>query len=193
MCLKSMDTVQLEKLVLNYRTWNFRWLTFVVLITGPSSSGIGSQVAASIATAKPETIILAGRNETRIQPVAAEIRRCNPEVSVKIVPLDLLSNRSIRYAVQEIGKITSNIDILINNAGVMATRTFMYSEDGVESQFASNYLGHFLFTNLLIKEKIVKSGDIIVNVGSLGYQMADIQFNDINFKVRLPAIFTLSH
>jgi hypothetical protein len=66
---------------------------------------------------------------------------------------------------------------------LVATRKFTLSEDGIESQFASNYLGHFLLTNLLIKHGVVSSGRRIVNVGSLGYQMDNIHYDNINYKV----------
>ncbi|KAK3197387.1 hypothetical protein GRF29_216g19550 [Pseudopithomyces chartarum] len=153
-----------------------------IIITGPSKGGIGSQVAKSLASAKPKTIILAGRNLPKVQPVADDIASINPDVAVKIIEIDLLSNQSVRSAVEQIKELTSIVDILINNAGVMATRKFVLSEDGVESQFAANYLGHFLLTNLLLKERLVQSGGVVLNVGSLGYQMADITFDDFNFK-----------
>jgi len=153
-----------------------------VLITGPSQAGIGAQTAIALASASPKLLILAGRDESKITPVIDEIKKTNPAVEVTFVELNLLSNESVRKAVEKIKTITKHIDILINNAGVMATRKFILSEDGVESQFAANYLGHFLLTNLLIKEGVVASGDTVLNVGSLGYQMADIAYDDINFK-----------
>ena len=159
------------------------WLTLSVLITGPSQTGIGSQVAISLAGGGLKTLILAGRNNSKIQPVSDEIARLYPDIELKIVNLDLNSNDSVRKAVEHIKSFTSQLDVLINNAGVMATRNFQLSKDGVESQFASNYLGHFLLTNLLLKEGLVKSGGTILNVGSLGYQMADVEFDDINFQV----------
>ena len=128
-------------------------------------------------------MILAGRNKSKIQPVFDEIARLYPNVEVKIVTLDLASNESVRRAVEETRDLVSRVDLLINNAGVMATRTFQLSEDGVESQFTSNYLGHFLLTNLLLKEGLVSAGGTIVNVGGLGYQMADVDFRDLNFNV----------
>jgi len=154
----------------------------IFLITGPSQAGIGAQTAIALASASPKLLILAGRDESKITPVIDEIKKTNPAVEVTFVELNLLSNESVRKAVEKIKTITKHIDILINNAGVMATRKFILSEDGVESQFAANYLGHFLLTNLLIKEGVVASGDTVLNVGSLGYQMADIAYDDINFK-----------
>jgi NAD(P)-dependent dehydrogenase (short-subunit alcohol dehydrogenase family) len=70
----------------------------------------------------------------------------------------------------------------------MAPKTFVLSEYGVEGQFAANYLGHFLFTNLLLRgEGLIGDGGLVLNVGSLGYQMADIDFEDVNFSVSLPS------
>ncbi|KAF2830346.1 NAD(P)-binding protein [Ophiobolus disseminans] len=153
--------------------------TFV--ITGPSQAGIGSQVAIALASANPKLLILAGRNESKIAPVVEAIKSANSKVEVKIVPLDLLSLKSVHAAVDHIKGITSHVDFLINNAGVMATRKYVTSEDGVENQFAANYLGHFLLSNLMIKDGLIGSGGVILNVGSLGYQMADINYGDINF------------
>jgi NAD(P)-dependent dehydrogenase (short-subunit alcohol dehydrogenase family) len=94
----------------------------------------------------------------------AAIKEGNPKVQVKIVPLDLLSHKSVR-------------------AAVMATRKFVVSEDGVESQFAANYLSHFLLSVLMVKNGLIGSGAVILNVGSLGYQMADIEYDNVNFTV----------
>lgn len=157
--------------------------TSLDLITGPSEGGIGAQTVISLASASPKLLILAGRDEAKVVPVIAEIKKIDPSIEVEFIDLNLLSNDSVRKAVEKAKSITDNIDFLINNAGVMATRRFLLSEDGVESQFAANYLGHFLLTNMLIRDGIVASGATVLNVGSLGYQMADIQFDDINFKV----------
>lgn len=157
--------------------------TSSVLITGPSEGGIGAQTAISLASASPKKLILAGRDEAKVAPVISEIKKIDPSIEVNFIELNLLSNASVHKAVEKVKSITNKVDFLINNAGVMATRKFLLSEDGVESQFAVNYLGHFLLTNLLIQEGIVASGAKVVNVGSLGYQMADIQFDEINFKV----------
>lgn len=158
-------------------------LTAIVLITGPSEGGIGGQVAIAVASATPKLLILAGRNEAKIAPVIEEIKKIDPDAEVKFLELNLLSHGSVRKSVEKIKEITKNVDFLINNAGVMATRKFTLSADNVECQFAANYLSHFLLTNLLVKEGVLASGGVIVNVGSLGYQMADIQFDDISYGV----------
>lgn len=156
----------------------------LVVITSPSQAGIGGQVAIAIASANPKLLTLAGRNETKITRVVEAIKKVNSDVEVKIVPLDLLSHKSVRDAVNRIKEIAPHVGFLINNAGLIATRKFATSEDGIESQFAVNYLSHFLLTNLLVKEGVFGSGGVVLNVGSLAYQMGDIHFNDINFSVR---------
>ncbi|KAI3556634.1 hypothetical protein CABS03_00914 [Colletotrichum abscissum] len=78
------------------------------------------------------------------------------------------------------------VDILINNAGVIALPDFQLSEDSIEMTFATNHVGHFLFTNL-IQSKIIKAGETsskptrIINVSSYGHQSSPVRFSDINF------------
>jgi NAD(P)-dependent dehydrogenase (short-subunit alcohol dehydrogenase family) len=100
------------------------------------------------------------------------------------VTLDLLSHKSVHAAVNHIKDINPHVDFLINNVGVIATRKFVPLEDGVESQFAVNYLNQFLLSNLMVKDGLVGSGNVILNVGSLGYQMANINHDNINFSVQ---------
>lgn len=70
----------------------------LVLITGPSESGLGGQTAIFLAAGKPKLIILAGRTESKIQPVIAEIHNSHPDVAVKLVKLDLAGQSSVRAA-----------------------------------------------------------------------------------------------
>jgi NADP-dependent 3-hydroxy acid dehydrogenase YdfG len=100
---------------------------FLVLITGPSESGIGAQTAISLAVAKPKLIILAGRDKSKIQPVIDEISRANQDVPMIFVSLDLASQASIREAAKQINSQIENLDLLINNAGSM------YSTSKVDS------------------------------------------------------------
>ncbi|TEY59376.1 hypothetical protein BOTCAL_0194g00140 [Botryotinia calthae] len=156
--------------------------TFV--ITGPSENGIGAESAITLASANPKKIILVGRTESKVISVIEAIRKVNPDIEVSFVEIDLLNNKSVRQAVEKIKTLTDKIHILINNAGVMAVKHYATSVDGVESQFAANYLGHFLLTNLLAKEIVAAAseGARIVQVGSLGYQLGETNIEDINFK-----------
>ena len=139
-----------------------------VLITGPSLGGIGAEAALSIADGEPMQLILAGRSEAKIKPVIDQIKAINPKVDVLFVPLDLSDNTSVRRAAEVINNNIEVLDVLINNAGVMAIKDYTKSVDGYEMHFASNHLGHFLLTNLLMS-KIVAAKGIIVNISSTGY------------------------
>ncbi|TGO12105.1 hypothetical protein BTUL_0094g00170 [Botrytis tulipae] len=147
------------------------------LITGPSEEGIGAEIALSIASSsKPSMIILAGRQKTKILSVMFLIRRMNPNINVVWIPLNLLDNESIRAAADAIKKLEiERIHVVINNAGVMGVRDYTTSKQGVEGQFAANYLGHFLLTNLLMDQIIAAKEEdaVIVNVGSLGYELGE--------------------
>lgn len=162
-------------------------IPFVVLITGPSEGGIGAQVATTLAHASPKRLLLLGRTESKVSHVIDAIEKINGSIDVKFIQVDLLSNGSVRKAFEEVKHSTDRVHFIISNAGVMAVRNFVLSEDGVESQFAACYLGHFLLTNLLVKAHITgQSGDTVVNVGSLGYQLAEANLDDINFQVGDP-------
>ncbi|KFY02214.1 hypothetical protein O988_02307 [Pseudogymnoascus sp. VKM F-3808] len=154
----------------------------MILITGPSESGIGAQTAIFLATGKPALIVLAGRTKSKIQPVIDQIAIENPDVPIKFVELDLADLSSVRKAAEEVKTLTKKLDILVNNAGIMAIPNYTVSKDGIEYQFAANHIGHFLLTNLLMDEIIAAGTDSrIINVSSLGYLSGGVQFDDPNF------------
>ncbi|ESZ97645.1 hypothetical protein SBOR_1961 [Sclerotinia borealis F-4128] len=156
-----------------------------ILITGPSAGSIGAETAISLAHASPFAIILAGRSESKILPVVEAIHSLNPSITTHFVRVDLASQRSIKEAAALINGLVDKVDILINNAGVMAVPTFETTEDGIELQFGGNHIGHFLLTNLIM-DKILKAGREggarIVNVSSTGYELGGVRFDDWNFK-----------
>lgn len=88
-----------------------------MLITGPSEGGIGAQTAIFLAAGKPKSIILAGRNKSKIQPVIDQIKQSNPDVLVIFVGIDLADQSSVRKAAKEINSEIDALDVLINNAG----------------------------------------------------------------------------
>ena len=152
------------------------------MITGPSKGSIGAQTGIDIAGGKPALIILAGRAKGKVQPVIDQIAQEHPDILVKFVELDLTDNASVRKAAQEVKGITVKLDILFNNAGIMAVETFTMSKDGIELQFAANHVGHFLLTNLLLPEiRAAGSGARIVNVSSTAFVATGVRFDDPNF------------
>lgn len=137
-----------------------------------------------LAAGSPSHIILAGRSLTKIQPVIERINTANPGVKTDFVPLDLSSLDSVREAAAKINESVDKLDILINNAGIMAC-PFAKTVDGIESQFGTNYIGHFLLTNLVMPKILAAGpGSRIVNVSSSAHRMSDVQLKDWNFGVR---------
>ena len=138
-----------------------------------------------MAAASPTLIILAGRSLSKIQPVIDEIKSSRPAVATRFIPLDLGSQASIRESAANINASIEKIDILINNAAIMSC-PFSKTLDGIESQFGTNHIGHFLLTNLIL-DKILAAGEgaRIVNVSSSAHEMSDVRFDDWNFEVRI--------
>lgn len=112
-----------------------------------------------------------------------EINNIDPSIKVTFIQIDLGSQASVRKAAAAINKATENIDILINNAAIMAC-PYTKTEDGIESQFATNHIGHFLLTNLLMEKlKAGGPGTRIVNLTSTGGIAGVANFDDVNFDV----------
>ena len=159
----------------------------VVVITGASVGSLGAETALSLARGSASQIILPGRNESKITPVVDEIRKINPDVRVRFQKVDFADLTSVRAAAEEISKEVRNIDILVNCTGVMALNDFQKSKDGIEMQFAVCYVGHFLFTNMLMNKIIAAGmGARVVNVTSTGYELCGVRYDDWNFKVCAP-------
>jgi NAD(P)-dependent dehydrogenase (short-subunit alcohol dehydrogenase family) len=148
--------------------------------------GLGQETARAIALHAPKLIILAGRTVSKVQDAQDAIKKAAQDTPTRKLILDLASQKKVREAAKEVNSWTDvpTIDIVINNAGIMA-QPFQLNEDGIESQFGANHIGHFLFTQLIIG-KILASGDgaRVVNLSSNGYQMGGVRWNDWNFEVR---------
>ncbi|KAF6232883.1 hypothetical protein HO173_008846 [Letharia columbiana] len=107
------------------------------LITGSSDGGIGAETALSLAAGSSRCILLAGPSLPKIQPVIDPISGAYPDVETQFIPLDLSSQHAIREAAADINKTVQSIDILINNAAIMAC-PLARTADGIESQFGTN-------------------------------------------------------
>ncbi|KAH8807624.1 hypothetical protein F5884DRAFT_344288 [Xylogone sp. PMI_703] len=151
-----------------------------IVITGPSKGGIGAETAISLARGNPKHLILAGRSLDRISPVIEDIKRINSDIEITYIEVDLGSLSSVRRAAEAINKTTDKIDILINNAAIMAC-PYAKTEDGYESQFATNHLGHFLLTALLKEKLLAAEGARVVNLTSNAGFHGGFDFKDVNF------------
>lgn len=149
-----------------------------VLVTG-GNIGIGLETARDMAR-RGARVLIACRDKTKGANAVKDIRTSTGNNDVHMYIMDLASLESVRQCAKEVLKEETRLDILINNAGIMACAK-QASKDGYELQFATNHLGHFLFTNLLL-DLIKKSAPSrIVNVSSLAHKLSPaFDFDDIN-------------
>ncbi|KAF2690171.1 NAD(P)-binding protein [Lentithecium fluviatile CBS 122367] len=153
-----------------------------VIITGASPAGIGAEAARVVFKHRPSLLILASRSKKANEETIAAIGGGSSKASVKGVEIDLSDLDSVRKAVVEILELTPVLDVLINNAGIMMLQSFQTTKHGVEMQFGTNHLGHFLLTNLLMPAMLVSpSGARVVNVSSAGHHAGGVNFKDINY------------
>lgn len=152
-----------------------------VFITG-ANSGLGQETARAMAT-KGAHIVMAGRDQGKLDEAVAAIRAEQPEAQLDTITLDLGSLESIRAATSRARQRFDKIDILINNAGVMAT-PFEHTDDGFERQFGTNHLGHFAMTAELMPLIERGSAKRIVNLSSRGHHMGPVHFEDPHFQHR---------
>ncbi|KAK3360633.1 hypothetical protein B0T25DRAFT_132121 [Lasiosphaeria hispida] len=154
----------------------------VVLTTGVSPDSLGAAFVEAVARASPALLILAGRNTVKTNETASVLTKLYPDVQTRTLQLDLGSTQAVREAAATVHSWADvpKIDVLINNAGIMAVE-YGLSPDGVEKQFATNHLGHFLLTNLLMGKILASNTPRIVNVSSDGHRFSHIRFDDYNF------------
>ena len=151
-----------------------------VFVTG-AYSGLGRETARAMG-ARGAHLILSGRDGDKLAEAADEIAQVTGARVDRLV-CDLASLDSIREAAQDANSRFEKIDILINNAGVMAP-PLERTADGFELQFGTNHLGHFLLTNMLVP--LVEKGERprIVNLSSRGHHFDHVHLDDPNYEDR---------
>lgn len=133
------------------------------LVTG-ANSGIGLALTEALA-AQGEAVILAGRSEARTRTVIDTLRARHPEATLEFLKLDLGSLRGVKAAAESWLALGRPLDVLINNAGVAGASAL--SVDGFEVTLATNHLGPFLLTELLLPRLREAPQGRIVNVASV--------------------------
>lgn len=166
----------------------------VIVTTGVTLGSLGGNFVQTIAKAQPAVLILAARNLDKAQATADAIKTAYPNIDVRKVQLDLSSFAAVREAAATINSWTDipHIDVLVNNAGIMGTE-FKLTVDGYEQQFASNHLGHFLFTNLIMDKLLASKAPRVVSVSSEAHRLSPIRWSDYNFSVCFSSPFPLIH
>ncbi len=148
--------------------------TFVV--TG-ANNGLGYETTRALA-ARGAEVVMACRNLDKAQRAAERIRAELPAARLVVLPLDLADLTSVRAFAAQVQQAHPELDGLINNAGVMfVPRTV--TPDGFELTFATNHLGHFALTGLLLPALLPRPGARVVTVSSGGHRAGRINFDDL--------------
>lgn len=151
-----------------------------ILVTGVSA-GLGVETARALA-AHGADVVGAARDLQKAKRATEQVTKAAEAGggSFELIELDLASLKSVRAAADKLVAEGKPFDVVITNAGVMAT-PFGKTEDGFETQFGTNHLGHFVFVNRIAK--LIKDGGRLVSLASSGHRFSNIVLNDPNFDI----------
>jgi len=148
-----------------------------VLVTGVSA-GLGVETARALA-AHGAQVVGAARDLAKAERATSEVRaQAANGGSLELVELDLASLKSVRVCADGLIADARPFDVVIANAGVMRT-PFGHTQDGFETQFGTNHLGHFVLVNRIAG--LIAPGGRLVNVSSSGHRYSDVDLEDPNF------------
>jgi len=150
-----------------------------ILVTGVSA-GLGIETARSLA-AHGADVVGAARDLKKAEAATAQVRKDAVAAggSFELVALDLASLKSVRASAEELLAKGQFFDVIIANAGVMAT-PFSHTADGFETQFGTNHLGHFVLVNRIAP--LLRNGSRLINLSSAGHRYSNVDLNDPNFE-----------
>ncbi|HEX5660581.1 MAG TPA: oxidoreductase [Polyangiales bacterium] len=146
------------------------------LVTG-ANSGLGFESTRALARAGAH-VIMACRNPAKAEAAADRVRAETEGASLELLELDLMRLDSVKEAAGEVLGKHGRLDILLNNAGIMAM-PYQLTEDGFESQFGTNHLAHFALTGRLLPLLIGTPGARVVSVSSFLHLLGAIRFHDL--------------
>jgi NAD(P)-dependent dehydrogenase (short-subunit alcohol dehydrogenase family) len=150
-----------------------------ILVTGVSA-GIGVETARALA-AHGAQVVGAARDLAKAETATARVRK-DAEAnngSFELIELDLANLTSVRACADGLVAKGEPFDVVIANAGVMAT-PFGHTADGFETQFGTNHLGHFVFVNRVAP--LIRTGGRVINLASSGHRFANVDLEDPNFE-----------
>jgi NAD(P)-dependent dehydrogenase (short-subunit alcohol dehydrogenase family) len=150
-----------------------------ILVTGVSA-GIGVETARSLA-AHGAHVVGAARDLAKAEAATAQVRKAAAQNggSFEVIELDLGNLKSVRACAGELLARAEPFDLVIANAGVMAT-PFGHTVDGFETQFGTNHLGHFVFVNRIAP--LMRAGSRLINLASSGHRFSNVNLEDPNFE-----------
>lgn len=149
----------------------------VAVVTG-ANSGIGYETTLGLAKKNVE-VVMACRNMSKAEKARADILEECPNLT--ILHLDTSSLVSVKRFAQDFREAHERLDILINNAGIMMS-PYEVTQDGFENQLATNYIGHFALTGMLLPLLTNTDGSRILTLTSKSYNWSEIQFDDLHFE-----------
>jgi NAD(P)-dependent dehydrogenase (short-subunit alcohol dehydrogenase family) len=150
-----------------------------ILVTGVSA-GLGVETARSLA-AHGANVVGAARDLNKAETATAHVRKDASANggSFDLIALDLGHLKSVRDCSDKLLEKGEPFDVVIANAGVMAT-PFTYTKDGFEMQFGTNHLGHFVFVNRIAS--LIRAGGRLINLSSAGHRYSNVDLQDPNFE-----------
>src|SRR5258707_11636090 len=150
-----------------------------ILVTG-ASAGLGVETARSLA-AHGAQVVGAARDLNKAKAATEQVRKnaAANDGRFELVELDLANLKSVRACADQLLAKGEPFDVVIANAGVMAT-PFGHTADGFETQFGTNHLGHFVLVNRIAA--LIRTGGRLINVSSAGHRYANLDLDDPNFE-----------
>jgi NAD(P)-dependent dehydrogenase (short-subunit alcohol dehydrogenase family) len=150
-----------------------------ILITGVSA-GLGVETARELA-AHGANVVGAARDLAKAEAATAQVRKdaVAKGGGFELAALDLADLKSVRACAEELLAKGEPFDVVIANAGVMAT-PFGHTADGFETQFGTNHLGHFVLVNRIAS--LVRAGGRLINLSSSGHRFSNVDLEDPNFE-----------
>jgi NAD(P)-dependent dehydrogenase (short-subunit alcohol dehydrogenase family) len=150
-----------------------------ILVTGVSA-GLGVETARSLA-AHGAQVVGAARDLSKADGATTQVRKDAAAHGgcFELVELDLASLKSVRACADQLLAKGEPFDVIIANAGVMAT-PLGHTADGFETQFGTNHLGHFVLINRIAS--LIRDGGRLINLSSAGHRYANVDLDDPNFE-----------
>ena len=149
----------------------------VAIVTG-ANSGIGYEVTLGLVK-KDFEVIMACRNMQKAEEAKGKILRAYPEAKINPMKVDTSNLDEVKKFANDFQKHYNKLNLLINNAGIMMS-PHQVTKDGFENQFATNYVGHFFLTGLLLPMLLNSSGSRVISLSSLSYKWSEIEFDDLH-------------
>lgn len=157
----------------------------IMVVTG-ANSGLGYETTIALAK-QGAKVIMACRSVSKAKSAKDKILQQLPNAELEVMEIDLSSLQSVRNFAEAYQNQYNTLDVLINNAGVMAP-PYAKTEDGFELQLGANYLGHFLLTGLLLPTLLKTPQSRVVTLSSLVHKNGIINFDDLQSEKKYDAM-----